>query len=798
MNLGTKAENLMKLQRSGFKVPPFFILDDENINSILEKKTTTLFKKKFDDWRSAHQVKKVAVRSSADVEDTADRSYAGQFKTVLEVDSFEDVLIAIKDITQSQSHLIYDRKSAKINIIIQKMIRPDSAGVIFTQDPTGLSADIIINSSFGLGNKVVEGDECDQYFVSKETGKIKSKIAQAKKIVFDGKTTTTDKPSLDHKHIVLLRSAASRIEQIFDAPQDIEWGIVGDDLYILQSRPITRLEKIRVWDSSNISESYPGITLPLTISVARRAYASVYKSQARLSGISWHEIEENQRLFESMIGSFRGRLYYNLDSWYQYISLFPNAKLNQEFFDKMIATSGQAIYRPAKTRSLLFKIKYILHTIQRTLFFKKEVKNFYDRVESHFKALGKLGASKDPDMVLSRYLSIESNLLPYWGTTVDNDFLAMIYNGFLSKLCTKWLSDRSQQLQSQLISGIQNVESVMQAVTLSELGDKLREDQNLANLIKENKFSAVWQQIEASPLKELFNAYIDRFGNRFALDLKLEVENKLSKPEGLLEMLKAYIELPSVELRSHIDNQRKISVKIEADTLSSLKFYERPIFRLVLNRLKMHIRNREKMRLLRSKVFQVARITFQRLGEILSEQKYIDLASDIFYLEIDEILQFVNGSLTIDTLRPLVKIRREEYTAYLKDQQLAERFATKGLPKNQSVPQLHITSGLDLTGMVCSVGLVTGRATVMLEPVIPTSPIEILVTRHTDPGWTPIIALSKGIIVERGGLLSHAAIITRELGIPCIIGVEAACEIIKTGDLVTLDAISGKITIHKS
>jgi pyruvate,water dikinase len=797
MNQGAKAENLKLLQEGGFPVPPFFVLSAEEVSSILIDKSQNAFHKQFDEWLNANNVSKIAVRSSADVEDSPRYSYAGQFKTVLNVSSFEDVLVALKDISQSGGHTGYGKQSAKINIIIQKMLFPDRAGVIFTQDPTGLSDCVVINSNFGLGDTVVAGEACDQYFIERSTKKFHSKIAHSKKIHLANEEQITDKPSLDKLHINNLTNIALRIERFFGTPQDIEWGIVCDDIYIIQSRPITRLEKVRIWDSSNIAESYPGITLPLTISIARRAYVFVYKSQARLSGIPWHEIEENQRLLESMIGSFQGRLYYNLDSWYQYMSLFPNASINQEFFDKMIQTSGQEIYRPPKARSRLFRAQYFIRTLWRVLFFNKEVRNFYRRVDFHFQALGRLGFSTDADFILNRYLSLESNLLPYWGTTVDNDFLAMLYNGFLNRLWNRWLYGQSEQFKSQLIAGVKNVESVEQAVALQNLADQLRNNQQLSSLIYNGKFSLAWQEIEKSELRQSFEEYIDRFGNRFALDLKLEVENTLSSPEGLLTILRAYIELPPEELISNINTGVQRAIKMERTILQLLPFYKRSLFHFVLHRLKTYIRNREKMRLLRSKVFQIARTTFQELGTILHDQNDLDSASDIYYAEIDELVQFVNGSLAIDVLKPLIKARKAEYSNYLHAKQPPDRFVTQGLPKNKLIPRPPAGLKSDLRGMVCSIGSVAGKATVMLEPVIPKTPLEILVVRHTDPGWTPIIALSKGVIVEKGGLLSHAAIITRELGIPCIIGVTDACEIIKNGDSVLLDATSGTITIEK-
>jgi pyruvate,water dikinase len=171
----------------------------------------------------------------------------------------------------------------------------------------------------------------------------------------------------------------------------------------------------------------------------------------------------------------------------------------------------------------------------------------------------------------------------------------------------------------------------------------------------------------------------------------------------------------------------------------------------------------------------------------------IEDTEDIFYLNLDEIEHVIKKDRQID-IKLIIKDRKRDYEEY-KNMQLDAVLMSMGdeLPKitkpraNPYVKQLYVTG--------CSLGKISGKITIMHEFRIPEKELDIVVVKHTDPGWTPLFGLCKGLIVENGGLLSHAAIISRELGLPCIIGVQNATKILKDGQLVVMDASEGIIKI---
>jgi phosphoenolpyruvate synthase/pyruvate phosphate dikinase len=131
---------------------------------------------------------------------------------------------------------------------------------------------------------------------------------------------------------------------------------------------------------------------------------------------------------------------------------------------------------------------------------------------------------------------------------------------------------------------------------------------------------------------------------------------------------------------------------------------------------------------------------------------------------------------------------------------MPERFITKALPSLEEVLTINEKKGdykvhSSLKGLMSSPGTVEGIALVLKEPKIPKEPYDILIASHTDPGWTPLLALAKGVVVEHGGMLSHAAIVTRELGIPSLIGVNDVTSIIKSGMKVRINSQTSTLEI---
>jgi rifampicin phosphotransferase len=772
-SFGPKADNLIQLDQAGFYVPKFYVLPAALNKELGSSKTTERLKREFTEWINKNEVSSVAVRSSSTQEDNQESSFAGQFTTLLDIKDPDEFIIALKTVFQSKQSKAYSKKTGEINIIVQEFIEPDISGVMFSINPANGNNEFVINAAEGRGTNVVEGGQAEQYFVSR---------LNTRKYHLEGNAKSMG--ILSTENIENLAANILKTETLFAYPQDIEWAIKDSVLYMLQARPVTRINHLKVWDSSNIAESFPGIVLPLTFSIARKGYLLGYKAQAYSGGMSWYELEAHHREFDSMVGIFNGKMYYNLLNWYKIISLFPGSQRNQKFLDDQIATQGGAVYQLPIDHSFGFKIKYIFRIFYRAIFFRSELNDFYTRYAKFESEMSSMPAYGDSQVLMQQYAHIEQTIIPHFGRTLDNDFLVMTYHGLLKRFLNKWLPNHPFETTN-IIGSMSGVMSAQQALSLYQLADRFKADPRALELLQEGKYETLDTYLEASRLEAEVNEYIEVFGHRFAEDQKIEIINPTLEPNGIYKLIQPYIRLDSKSIRKRLAESTKATNALEQTTTNQLKFGQKIMYKFVLKRLKNHLRLREKNRLMRGKTYGYLRELFPKVGQALVNEGVIEQKNDVYYLLIEEIYELMQGTLISNDLRSRITKRRESYEEYKKIE-MPERFITKSLPsleRIEAITQLKNKSRIksSMEGLISSPGTVEGRVVVLTEPKIPDEPYDILVARHTDPGWTPLIALAKGVIVEYGGMLSHAAIVTRELGIPSIIGVEDVTKILKTG-----------------
>ena len=332
--IGKKAQNLLELAANGFNVPHFSVITNRYFKEIILKEIEMYNQEvgnndEIKDWEAVfsgnterkieniiriiknHKIKEefekeienalneesyYAVRSSSIEEDSSNFSFAGQFETYLYVKK-ENMLEKIKEvwISSFSNHVMKYRKEGKINneinvpaVIIQEMVNSEKAGVGFSVNPVNNNYDeVVISGTYGLGTSIVDGDENGDLFIyNKKTKEIKKEI-RTKKIRqvldFENKKIKTEEINIEEEilndsEVCELGENIINIEKYYRKPQDMEWAFEKGKLYILQSRPITTLKKTGkktyntiIWDNSNIVESYPEITLPLTFSFIRKA-----------------------------------------------------------------------------------------------------------------------------------------------------------------------------------------------------------------------------------------------------------------------------------------------------------------------------------------------------------------------------------------------------------------------------------------------------------------------------------------------------------------------------------------------
>jgi pyruvate,water dikinase len=742
--VGGKAASLARLRRSGLPIPPWVVVLPEALVESLDPTARRLLSDITDDAsvpESVHDVAPshqvcselaeclsaiadtddlLAVRSSAVDEDGVERSFAGQLESFLFVRR-EDVPDRVARVWRSGYNarvLAYRREHGlppspqPPSVIVQRMIAADVAGVVFGADPVSGGRDIaVVSAVFGLGTSLVSGEsdadcwrvDTDDRIVERVVAR-KSHAHRAAAGTLEGvtreplPTEDAEGPTLSDQQIREVANLVRRCGDVLGMPQDVEWAISGGALWLLQSRPITAMGRgappsgvLNVWDNSNIAESYSGVTTPLTFSFARHAYEGVYREFCRFMGVTPSKLAGNDLVFRRMLGLIRGRVYYNMESWYRTLALLPGFTVNRRFMEQMmgvreglpdavLADLERASWS-ARAADALDLARSTAGLVRNHLFLRRTVARFYRRLNA---ALGSqpppLGGMRAEELA-GHYLGLERTLLKRWDAPLINDFFAMVFHGILRGLSKKWFGDRAPALQNDLLRGEPGMISVEPARRLREMATVAARSPDLVDTLCAGSLDEIERALFASPnLHRLYLDYLDRFGDRCLEELKLESPTLHDDPLPLLrsvgQMARRYgTGVPAGDGESKV---RAAAEKLARDLLGR-HILRRTLFFWVLRQVRTLVRNRENLRFERTRLFGRVRRIFVELGRRLHEAGCLDDPRDVFWLEVDEVLGFLDGTATTTDLRGLAAVRRSEFLRHREGPAPGGRFETRGM-----------------------------------------------------------------------------------------------------------------------
>ena len=307
-----------------------------------------------------------------------------------------------------------------------------------------------------------------------------------------------------------------------------------------------------------------------------------------------------------------------------------------------------------------------------------------------------------------------------------------------------------------------------------------------------------------------FEEFLDRFGFRCVNELKLEEPDLHEDPAFVIHSLQSYIRTKSYQLDNMEEREREIRRQAETKVKAKLSGWQRIFFFFILKHARKAVKHRENLRFSRTKIYGVCRHLFRAMGSHLTQMGLLSHEKDIFYLTLEELFGFIEGRQPACRLDRLVAMRREEFDHYRATPPPPDRFLTYGAAGFSNLyPALLFEADLlqgihddgddpnKLKGTPCCPGSIDGIVRVVTELKDAQGLNgEILVTARTDPGWVPLFPSCSGLLIERGSLLSHSAVVARELGIPTIVGINGGLmQKLKTGDRVRMDASKGEITI---
>ena len=661
------------------------------------------------------------------------------------------------------------------------------------------------------------------------------------------------RPCLSHGQVIAVAEQVRRLEDLMGSPQDCEWALDGEgELYLLQTRPITTLPpeafydrevigaQYALWDNSNIIESYEGITSPLTFSFASRAYQQVYIQFCQIMGIPEHVVEEQEPMFRNMLGLIQGRIYYNLINWYRLIRMLPVGGRSDSFMETMmgvqqslgpeLATLFDELKEPPR-HSRLRQLAVTATTIWHFIRLDRTVDAFQTRFAAVYEASRQLDFdSMSLNALLEQYTAIEDKLLKKWHAPIINDYLCMIFFGLLKRLTERWIcqdesgagsSESAKQqlgaassLQNDLLCGEGGLVSTAPTRMLMKIAARIDEgDGQTRAWFIDSPPDQVWRELDEAPgIAALIGEFLDLYGFRSVNELKLEEPDLHDDPTFVISAIARYVRDKSYDIDAMIEREVAIRSTAEGRIDNALPGWKRPVYRWVLKQARRTVRQRENLRFDRTKIFGLARHLFHGIGLQFVRLRVLGEVDDIFYLNVDEIFAFIEGRLAATDLGGLATFRRQEYGKFRQAPPPPDRFLTQGAVGVWGQhPQLLDAADLlraefnpdeagdpnILYGTPCCPGIVEGVVLVARTPKEAEQlDQEILVTARTDPGWVPLYPSCAGLLIERGSLLSHSAVVARELGLPTIVGITGGLmRRLQTGQRVRMDAGKGEIRI---
>lgn len=826
--VGGKGLNLGLLQKAGFHVPDGFCITTEAYRA--SRQSTSLPKDMVSEIIIAYErlgSGRVAVRSSATAEDLPDASFAGQQDTFLNIQGQEELIGAIENcwaslnseraVSYRQQQGIDDEKIA-MAVVIQKMLTPDSSGVMFTVSP-GNEEHLMIEASWGLGEAIVSGKVTpDSFTVDRNSRQIVDRTISSKKtmITEKGEITVPEQkqeiPSLKDDQIIQLAQLGLEIEEFYSSPQDVEWALVGDKFYILQSRPITtspanvgarhaapskdqETEQLRqneikklqemaedtgtVWCGFNLAETLPA-PLPMTWSIISRfmsgrgGFGMTYRNLGFIPG---KEVDR-----KGVVDLICGRPYFNLSREVRlYFAEFPF----EHNFEKLKENPTSASY-PQPTVNIRrgtvgfwLKFPYYIYRMTTAQLKMNRIRKDYDHIleeriiPAYLKYIEQqreiqMDKLSDDELLLKIFEWIKIILRYHAKDGLIASVLAGMSYSNLQTLLTKCFGEDGRNMLESLIVGLKGDLTV-------ETNQKL------------------WEVAHGQISMQEF---LDKYGHRAVGELELARPRWREDSEYVESMVNMFRENEELDPEAQFLSQKEKREKAEADlrerlSVGKAKAYSRNIPR-ELQYAQRYLPYRETAKFYLMMGYELIRNGLLEIG-----RRYFDSVEDIFYLTPSELPRLVEckDSSQRSPFHQAVAERRRQREKLLSIE-LPDVIFSDSLHEIGDPPLPE--SSQELAGTPVSSGVVTGKAVVLLEP--PRSPENmgtgyILVCPSTDPGWAPLFPGARGLVMERGGVLSHGAIVAREYGIPAVANIPGATKIIKSGQLVKVDGSKGKVSI---
>ena len=823
----------------------------------------------------------VAVRSSANAEDLPDLSFAGQQDTYLNVRGANALLKAIRDCWASlwtpraisyRHQMGIKQDVVAMAVVVQLMVPSDVSGILFTANPVnGERSEFIINSSFGLGEAVVGGQVTpDTYVIDRKTQAVKESIIgpKAQKIVYNGNQGTVlqdvseherNKSSLSEELLKELSSTALEVEELFNGvPQDIEWAISDEKLWMLQSRPITNLppQPIEViWEPTpparilarrQIVENIPDPCSPLfdelyltegleTSSKGRKRnsyFVGGGSMFVTVNGYAYQRFDFPQvvtiqdEIDEALTGEEKDNIIKKIEE--RWVEEMAQAKKHDPTMEQHdlnlfladLSTEDLKAYNEWAKKTDIKDIAYAVTmpesknptyiAFNKTKANEKQINGWKEKAlpdllatVEEWRNLDYKTASDEELLRGIRELAIAGGM--YWSSNASHTFgVAKSTDDQLQTFLRENLPDHNFT-SGHFLSGFKS-RTLEANEHMFKIAKLIQANKELFELVvttpPKRLMQTLQNHLESGPVIKAIEDYLNIYGHLgFSLDFvePLPIED----PSGLVGTLKTMVTAKNYNPEKHgIDATRKREQAIQKieQLLDGLQYWQFRYRNWFTHRFYFI---REEVMFYLTRGWPVLRLLALELGERLVDIGTINVPDDVFYLVTEELTKAINARKENKEIREYQQLTSER-------RELRE--ARKRLHPPGTIPEVASNNpGVSfketqtkndpnsdiLKGIPVSPGTVTSPASLIKSPAEfdKMQPDSILVCPMTNPAWTPLFAHATGLVTDMGGILGHGSIVAREYGIPAVVGTGNITQRTKHGQTIRVDGDAGTVEL---
>ncbi|TDC65562.1 pyruvate, water dikinase [Micromonospora sp. KC207] len=784
--VGGKAAGLGELIRGGERVPPGFCVTTEAYRSGVIPQAEIV------DAYERLGGGPVAVRSSATAEDLPDASFAGQQDTVLDVTGTAELIAAIEKcrgslhgaraVAYRDAHHI-DHDAVRMAVVVQRMVAAEVSGVLFTANPvTGCRTEMMVDAAPGPGTAVVDGGAVVDHYI------------------LDG-SDQDGTGCLAAAQLAELRGAGERLQRHFGCPQDVEWAIdEGGTVWLLQSRPITTLFPLPPDTDKPLPRVYlefghvQGMLQPVT-PMGMSTLKSLVAAMLAALGIRAEIVDIGGRLYGDLTDLARSRSARRRLVKLMAVDFGPRAQavMQQVLADPRFAPSKD---RPERRRgadvaSLRTAVRLVVGVVRALARPDAARTRMFDAIER----LKLRAAAPDGLRTAVERLRFVQAQEP---ASSPDDIVSPIVAGMLAAALPAHLLKgvaREDEIHA-VLGGMPYNVTIEMDLALWRLAERAGDHRQLLLHTPPDELTARYRQ---GTLPDIgLAAFLDTYGHRGAAEVDLGVPRWDEDPVPVFTMIANYLRVTDPEQAP--DRRFARAAATAEATLHQLVARarrRRPVrgrlAGFLLRRARALTGLREAGKFAGLYRLREMRRQLLAVGVDLTSAGLLDQPGDIMFLTLDEVHDAVHQNVDH---RQTVASRRAIHQRELRRRTVPVALLSDGTDLEAILPTLAAADGT-LTGVGAAAGRATGPARVVHDPTTAhIEPGDVLVTATTDPGWTPLFLTAAALVTETGAVMAHGPTVAREYGIPAVICVPDATRKISTGQIITVDAATGTVTIH--